>query len=104
MDRRLLMQRMLLATGASTAALTRTAEAAPLPLLDEHEPAALALGYTQNAKTVDHRRYPGYYGRQSCANCALIAFGTAVRRSCSLFPGKLVSARGWCKSWVKRAR
>jgi hypothetical protein len=99
-----LLKNLLLAANATAVTSTQRAAAAALPLLDPAEPAALALAYTPSAKSVDRRKYPGYDGKQTCANCALIALGTAFRRPCSLFPGKLVMAGGWCRSWVKRQR
>jgi len=98
------LRRLLAATAAITAGATRPAAAAPLPLLDETDPVAVSLGYVANAKRVDRRKYPAYDGRQTCASCALIAFGTAVRRPCTLFPGKVVLATGWCRSWQPKGR
>jgi len=100
--RRWLLQRLLF--GAAAFHVVGDSAAATLPLLDENDPAAIALGYRANAKLVDRRRYPSYDGRQACVNCALLAFGTGIQRSCSLFPGKLVFASGWCKSWIKKGR
>ena len=78
------------------------APAAPRAPLDEQDPAAKAVVYQQDARKVDPRQFPNYRRGQSCATCALIEFGTAPLRGCSLFPGKLVAAAGWCSVWQLR--
>jgi hypothetical protein len=76
--------------------------APPRTPLDEQEAAAKAQAYEDDARSVDPRVFPTYKRGQSCATCALIEFGTARMRGCSLFPGKLVAAGGWCRSWRLR--
>ena len=76
--------------------------ATPRVPLDEKAAAAKAVAYQQDARTVDPRLFPTYRRGQSCATCALIEFGTARLRGCSLFPGKLVAATGWCSVWQLR--
>lgn len=70
--------------------------------LEEQEVAAKAVAYQQDARKVDPRRFPAYRRGQSCTTCALIDFGTAPMRGCSLFPGRLVAAAGWCNVWQLR--
>jgi hypothetical protein len=98
-SRRALLLALVLGIGVCT---SRRAAAAsePRTLLAENEPAARAIGYFAKAKMVDVKAYPSYRRGQSCAMCALIAFGTARQRPCSLVPGRLVEASGWCKAWV----
>ncbi len=40
----------------------------------------------------------------NCANCMQVQGkdGDALR-GCNIFPGKLVSAEGWCAAWAKKA-
>jgi len=75
---------------------------APRKPLDEHDATAQALGYRQDARSVDAQAFPAWRRGQSCSTCALIEFGTARQRGCSLFPGKLVAAGGWCSGWQQR--
>jgi hypothetical protein len=70
--------------------------------LNELDAAAKAVAYEDDARGVDPRKFPTYRKGQSCATCALIEFGTARMRGCSLFPGKLVAAAGWCNAWKLR--
>jgi hypothetical protein len=78
--------------------------AADLVHLSPTDPAAVALGYHESAKQVDPKAFPTYQPGQSCDTCLQLT-GTAGQawRPCNLFPGKLVSADGWCKVWVKKA-
>jgi hypothetical protein len=76
----------------------------PRTPLNEEDAAAKAVAYQQDARRVDPRLFPTYRRGQSCTTCALIEFGTARLRGCSLFPGKLVAAAGWCSVWQLRGR
>lgn len=71
--------------------------------LDPADPVAKNLGYVDNALKVDVKKYPTYAKGQTCANCSLIQLRYGPMRPCSLFPGKMVTARGWCNAWVPRA-
>jgi hypothetical protein len=99
-SRRSLLKNLSLAAGA--AALTPGgAGAADAPRLDVKDPAAIALGYVENTAQVDLKKYPDYAPGSNCENCLQLQ-GTAGNnyRPCTLFPGKLVSVSGWCKSWT----
>ena len=88
------------------AALTGTASAqAPLPQLDVNDPTAKALLYVEDAAKVD-RKNPlaaRFTPDQNCNTCSKIQ-GKAgdAHRPCAIFPGKLVSAKGWCSVWAKK--
>jgi len=57
------------------------------------DPTAKALNYVENSKVEG----------SNCANCMYVS-GEAGQdyRPCALFPGKVVSANGWCSAWVKK--
>jgi hypothetical protein len=99
-SRRSLLENLSLAAGA--AALMRgRAGAAEAARLDVKDPAAIALGYVENAAQVDVKKYPGYTAGSNCENCLQLQGSAGDNyRPCSLFPGKLVSVSGWCKSWT----
>ena len=82
----------------------QNATPAARPLLSPTEPAAVAIGYIENAGRVDAGKYPTFRRGQSCATCALIEFGTARARGCEIVPGRVVLATGWCKAWKARGR
>lgn len=71
------------------------------PKLNPADPAAVAVGYVEKANTVDTKRFPAFKPGQNCANCSLIMLQYSPYRPCKIFPGKLVSANGWCSAWVK---
>jgi hypothetical protein len=91
--RRHLLRR--LAVGLSFAPLATPAAAAELPLVSENDPAAQKVHYVEDA-----RHASGATDGATCASCSLYSgAGGADRGSCTLFPGKLVRAAGWCSSW-----
>ena len=88
------------AAGAAAFAVCRTA-AAESTKLDVNDPAALALGYVENAAAVDVKKYPAHVPGSSCDNCLQLQGTPGNRyRPCGLFPGKLVSVSGWCSGWT----
>ncbi len=87
-----------LGTGAFAAllgnpVLSAAALAVETPKLSPDDPAAKSLEYTHlspdNAK--------------NCAGCQFYTGADAEWGPCTIFPDKLVSARGLCKSWYGRA-
>lgn len=91
-----------LALAAACAALPfRASRAAEPQRLDIKDPAAVALGYVDNAEQVDAKKYPAYVKGSTCENCLLLQGSDgAGYRPCNLFPGKVVSAAGWCSGWT----
>jgi anaerobic selenocysteine-containing dehydrogenase len=68
------------------------ASASAAPKVTADDAVAKALAYTDKSTTAG----------QSCANCKLYQGGAAASGPCPLFPGKEVTAAGWCKSWVTK--
>jgi hypothetical protein len=100
MDRRALLKGLAAAAAVASSLSSRRSESAELPHLDVKDPAAVAMGYVENANQVDAKRYPVYVKGSTCENCLLLqgAAGPAYR-PCQLFAGKAVSVRGWCSGW-----
>lgn len=72
--------------------------------IEETDPAAAALGYKHDAAQVDKAKFPRQTGEQSCANCQLYTGAEGSEWGpCGIFPGKDVSAKGWCNAWVAKA-
>jgi hypothetical protein len=104
LSRRNALKNLALAAGALAVPVSRIAgAAAEAPHVAATDPTAVALGYHENAKTVDVKKFVTYKPDQSCANCLQLT-GKAgdAWRPCNLFPAKLVSEKGWCKVWVKK--
>jgi hypothetical protein len=99
-SRRKVIKNLSVAAGASVLTWRPTFGAAS-PRLDVKDPAAMALGYVENVTQVDRKKYPEFAPGSNCENCLQLQ-GTAGNnyRPCGLFPGKLVSVSGWCKSWT----
>ncbi|WP_405236361.1 high-potential iron-sulfur protein [Lentisalinibacter orientalis] len=74
------------------------------PKLSVDDPQAKALGYVHDATEVDQSKYARYQPGQACSNCQLFqAKGDEEWAGCSLFPGKLVNAAGWCSAYAPKA-
>jgi hypothetical protein len=87
---------------AAAAGLPATqARAAEPAKLGVNDPAAVALGYVENAAAVDEKKYPRYVKGSNCENCLqLQGQAGSDYRPCTLFPGKLVAIAGWCSGWT----
>src|ERR1700688_2883582 len=99
--RRELIKNLSLAAALPAALPWRETRGAAPERLAVKDPAAAALGYVENAAQVDTKKYPAFVKGSTCENCLLLQ-GSAGNnyRPCSVFPGKLVSVSGWCKSWA----
>ncbi len=83
---------------------TRTATAQDMPKLDESDPMAAAMKYSHDASSVDASLKTNPAENQHCGNCALVQGEDGQDwRPCQIFPGKLVSAKGWCSVWAPKA-
>jgi hypothetical protein len=77
----------------------RAADSAPK--LDVNDPAAMKLGYVENASRIDPKKVPQFQPGSSCENCMQLEGKPGNEyRPCTLFPGKLVSVSGWCSGWT----
>lgn len=64
------------------------------PKLDPEDATAKALGYVHESPDAE----------KQCKNCQLYTGeADAEWGPCAIFPGKLVNAKGWCKSWIVKA-
>ena len=92
---------MLLGAGGYAALPTLGAAAAPPVHLDVNDPAAVALGYVEDARKVDAKKYPDFVAGNDCDSCSqLLGNAGDTYRPCALLPGKLVDIHGWCKAWA----
>jgi hypothetical protein len=94
------------AVTAGTALLTTrlTSAAAQVPLLQETDPQAIALGYKSDASRVDKAKFPRYAAGQMCANCTLYRGKPSDPSAlCPLFQDRQVAATAWCSAWSKKA-
>lgn len=73
-------------------------------LLETH-PQASTLGYKTDASKIESAKFPKYAPGQKCAKCQLFRAreADAAVGSCAIYPGKLVSAEGWCNAYVTMA-
>ena len=98
---------LIAAASASTGALLRDvrafAQPTMLPHIDAKSPMAQGLGYVTDAAKINPKAEPTFKVGSRCSNCLQIQ-GKAGEtwRPCTLFPGQLVSAAGWCRVWVPK--
>lgn len=83
---------------------------ADMPKLEESDAMAQALGYKHDASEVSLEQFPsrGEPGsaNEFCHNCVHFqapAGGDSQWAPCTIFPGKLVNADGWCSAWAAKA-
>lgn len=72
-------------------------------MVAETDPQAAALGYKANTAQVDQKKFPKHNADQKCMNCQLYQTKAADNGACTIFPGKLVAAAGWCSAYQKKA-
>ena len=79
-----------------------TSAEAEKPKLPEDDPQAAALGYKEDSTQVDKAKYPNHEPTQLCDGCALYTTSSDEWGDCSIFPGKLVAAKGWCAAFAPK--
>jgi High potential iron-sulfur protein len=77
--------------------------AADLPMVDEKDPQAAALGYVADATKADKAKFKTYAAGQNCAGCQLYQGKADPKGACPLFAGKNVAGKGWCSAFAKKA-
>lgn len=96
---------LLQVTAAGTAlAAARAGAQGTMPKVDEKDPQAVALGYVSDTTKANLTKYPKHTKDQHCGACQLFQGkpGEAYAM-CPIFAGRLVSANGWCSSFIKKA-
>jgi len=102
-SRRDFLRNVALSVPAGAVVVNGVAHAEALPNLAVDDPTAAALGYVEDATSVDTAKWPTFRPGSDCANCLQIQ-GTdgEAYRPCAIFPGKTVAAAGWCSVWVAK--
>ena len=71
--------------------------------VEEDEELAQQVGYKHDASDVDPNEWPDYEEGELCANCQLYHGEQGAEWGpCDIFNGRLVSANGWCVTWLER--
>jgi hypothetical protein len=82
--------------------------AGALELVKEDDPLPKGLGYLHDATKATRVDKAGTKAAdQTCLNCQFYTKAGEVNKEevgkCQLFPKGVVKAKGWCKSWIKKA-
>jgi hypothetical protein len=92
------------APATTTPSAPASAATGSLPRLDEKEPAAVALGYVEDAVRADKVKFKNYVAGSQCSDCGnYLGQSGDPAGACKIFPGKNVAAKGWCSAWIKKA-
>jgi hypothetical protein len=76
-----------------------------VPHLELDDPTARALYYVHDVEDLDltDPRAANYEEGENCASCVQLQGEEGEEwRPCTLFPGKLVAAAGWCSVWAEK--
>ncbi len=103
LTRRDALRTLAVAVGVAAIRPPAASAASDLPHLALTDPSAIALGYHEDARTVDSKVFANYQPGQLCSNCLQLKGDAAdVWRPCNIYPGKLVNANGWCRTWANK--
>ena len=95
---------LALVPAVSASLLVGKAAVAQPARADEKDANAVALGYKNDAATVDSKKYAQYVKGNVCGNCSLYAGKPSDPWApCGALGGKQVNAKGWCVAYVKKA-
>lgn len=95
---------LALVPAVSASLLVGKAAVAQPARADEKDANAVALGYKNDATTVDLKKYAQYVKGSMCGNCSLYAGKPSDPWApCGALGGKQVNAKGWCVAYVKKA-
>ena len=79
------------------------AKSAEMPKLNMGDPQAKSLAYVEDTSMIDGAKQPRFQTGQACSNCALFQKKDDPDwGGCSIFPGKLVKATGWCSVYAPK--
>lgn len=85
------------------AAAPAPAKSAAMPKLSVADPQAKSLSYVEDTTAIDSAKQPRFQAGQKCSNCALFQKKDDPNwGGCSIFPGKLVKASGWCSVYAPK--
>jgi len=88
---------------AAPAAAPTPAKGAEMPKLSVDDPQAKSLAYVEDTTSIDTAKQPRFQAGQACSNCALYQKKDDPDwGGCSIFPGKLVAAAGWCSVYAPK--
>ncbi len=91
------------AGAALVAAPLAFAQTAKPVMVDGKDATAVALGYVDDTKNADKKKFPKHEVAQNCNNCAIFqGKATDAAGGCPLFAGKQVTGKGWCSAWAKK--
>lgn len=81
-------------------AATQTAAADGHAKVNPEDAQPKALGYVEDAATVDKEKFAQFTDGSMCSGCKLYSGADGKDYGpCGIFPGKEVSSKGWCSAY-----
>lgn len=101
--RRDFLRKLTIAATVPTALCGHAHGAAAPGKLKETEPLGKALGYKEDTRQVDAKKYPTHKPDQRCDGCKVYTGKAgAPTGPCTTAGNRLVTAAGWCTAYVKK--
>lgn len=95
---------MFQVAAGSSALIAASVAHSQVAQVNEKDAQAVALGYVADSTKVDAQKFPKHAATQMCSTCQVYAGKPADPAGpCAIFPGKVVSSKGWCSAYVKKA-
>jgi hypothetical protein len=104
MNKRRIVIRSLSAIGAASIAGIPLPSTAQLQKVDEQDPQAASLGYKDDTRMVDKKKFPKHDPSQVCKDCQFYVTEKEQQKlaPCTVLGGKAVTANGWCSAYLKK--
>jgi hypothetical protein len=106
-DRRSFLLRVVAggsALAAGAAGAQNTAQGGAKGKVDPKEPQAASLGYVDDTRQADKKRFPKHTDDQRCDGCQFfMGKPKDAQGPCTIFANRPVSGPGWCSAWAKKA-
>lgn len=100
--RRIFLSRSL-AAGCAFAAMAAPTASRAAAHVEETDETAAALGYRNDTRQVDAKKYPNHTPQQQCSGCTFFQGAPAdAWAGCAMFGRKQIAATGWCSAWAKK--
>lgn len=104
-SRRTVLRRLIVGAAAILSARVLPGVAAvALPHLATDDPAAKSLAYTEDASKLDAAKETSSKRGSTCSGCLQYqaAQESGGYAPCTIFPGKSVAGKGWCRAFVAK--
>jgi len=99
-------RRLVLRSFCGLAALAALPAWTALKKVSPDDPQAKSLGYVDDTRQVDQKKYPKHTNQQVCSGCQFYQNAQEQNKiaPCTIFNNQGVSAQGWCSAYVMKPK